>query len=93
MIEMHCDETRTVWFENTGDGKFLLHAFPVEAQFAPVNAIEVVDADNDGNLDVILAGNEYQIEIMTGRYDASYGLLLKGNGGGEFRTMHPGIPD
>ena len=56
----------------------------MQAQFAPVNAILPYDADNDGNLDLIIAGNEYQVEAMTGRYDASYGLVLKGNGKGNF---------
>ena len=35
--------------------------------------------DGDGYKDLIIAGNEYQEEVMTGRYDASYGLFLKGN--------------
>jgi hypothetical protein len=34
--------------------------------------------DNDGIYDLLIAGNEYHTEVMTGRYDASYGLFLKG---------------
>jgi hypothetical protein len=49
-------------------------------QFAPVNSIICSDLDSDGTTDLLLAGNEYQTEVRNGRYDASYGLFLKGNG-------------
>ncbi|MEO6455333.1 MAG: hypothetical protein ABIN97_14730, partial [Ginsengibacter sp.] len=35
-----------------------------------------------------LAGNEYQVEATTGRYDASYGLVLIGNGKGTFSPLN-----
>ena len=79
LLTLKCEETRSCWFENLGNGKFIKHPLPVEAQFAPVNAIVCDDLDGDGNNDLILAGNEYQTEPMTGRYDASYGLFLKGD--------------
>jgi hypothetical protein len=74
-----CDETQSCWLENTGNGKFIKHILPKEAQFAPVNAILCADMDGDGIKDILLAGNEYQTEVMTGRYDASYGCFLKGD--------------
>jgi enediyne biosynthesis protein E4 len=89
MLELTCEETRTCWLENKGDGKFEMHALPIEAQFSPVNSIVSTDVDGDKKLDIILAGNEYQAEVMTGRYDASYGLLLKGDGKGIFKTVSP----
>jgi hypothetical protein len=45
--------------------------------------------DGDGNTDMLLAGNEYQNELTTGPYDASYGLFLKGNGKGIFKPVAP----
>jgi hypothetical protein len=74
-------------FENLGNGKFVKHPLPMEAQFAPVNAIICDDLDGDGHNDLILAGNEYQTEPMTGRYDASYGLFLKGDGSCHFKPV------
>jgi enediyne biosynthesis protein E4 len=62
---------------------------PVEVQFAPVNTILCHDFDNDGHIDLLLAGNEYQTDVMTGRYDASYGLLLKGNSDNTFVAQPP----
>ena len=85
-ITLNCNELHTCWFENQGHGKFRKHILPVEAQFAPVNAILTYDFDGDGKLDLLLAGNEYQTEVMTGRYDASYGLFLKGKGDGNFMS-------
>ena len=78
-LELTCNETRSCFFENLGGGKFQKHILPVEAQFAPVNAIICHDFDNDGYKDLLLAGNEYQTEVVTGRYDASYGCFLKGS--------------
>lgn len=86
-ITLYCNELHTCWFENLGNGKYRKHILPAEAQFAPVNAILPYDLDGDGKLDLLLAGNEYQAEVMNGRYDASYGLLLKGNGKGNFRPI------
>ena len=80
ILELFCEETRSCYFENTGNGKFVKHPLPVEAQFAPVNAIICDDLDNDGFKDLLLAGNEYQTDVITGRYDASYGCFLKGKG-------------
>ncbi len=89
LLEFTCNETKTVWFENTGSNKFTLHALPVEAQFAPVNAIASFDVNADGKLDLIIAGNEYQTEVMTGQYSASYGLILLGDGKGSFNPLRP----
>ena len=89
MLELVCEETRTCWLENKGNGKFEMHALPIEAQLSPVNSIVCTDVDGDQKLDIILAGNEYQAEVMTGRYDASYGLLLKGDGKGTFKPISP----
>ena len=61
----------------------------MEAQFAPVNAIICDDLDNDGFKDLLLAGNEYQTEVMTGRYDASYGCFLKGSNKKTFTVVPP----
>ena len=78
LLELTCNEIRSCYFENLGNGKFSKHALPIEAQFAPVNSILCDDLDNDGRKDLLLAGNEYNTEVMTGRYDASFGLFLKG---------------
>jgi len=45
------------------------------------------DLDGDGNLDLILSGNDFGAEIMVGREDAFNGLVLKGDGKGNFTPL------
>jgi enediyne biosynthesis protein E4 len=72
---------------NKGNGQFSSHPLPLEAQFAPVYTLLVEDFDNDGHLDVFLGGNQYRAKPETGIYDASYGLMLKGDGKGTLTTV------
>src|SRR6266487_3464796 len=88
-VVLSSNEARSGWFENNGKGKFIFHAFPLIAQEAPVNAIAILDVNGDGFDDIILGGNEYQADVMAGRYDASYGLLLKGSNNGQFEAVGP----
>ena len=88
-VVLTCNETRSCWIENKSNGKFEMHALPMEAQFAPVNTIVCADMDGDGIKDILLAGNEYQTEVITGRYDASYGCFLKGKGNNVFVAVSP----
>jgi hypothetical protein len=91
VLKLFCEETRSCYFENTGNGKFVKHPLPVEAQFAPVNAIICDDMNNDGIKDLLLAGNEYQTDVMTGRYDASYGCFLRGSTDKKFTSVPPSL--
>ena len=72
---------------NRGDGTLALHPLPAEAQFAPVYASLAGDFDGDGKADVLVAGNFYGVTPVRGRYDASYGLLLRGDGSGSFAAV------
>ena len=47
-----------------------------------------LDYDGDGKQDLLLGGNFYQSKPEVGIYDASYGLLLHGNGKGDFTTVN-----
>jgi hypothetical protein len=67
---------------NNGDGSFDLRSLPVEAQFAPIHAVLPGDFDQDGHTDLVVAGNFFDVPPIRGRYDASYGLLLRGDGAG-----------
>ena len=59
-------------------GKYKLAALPMEAQVSPVFGIIADDLDGDGNMDIWLGGNFYQVKPQVGRYDASKGVFLKG---------------
>ncbi|WP_161890963.1 VCBS repeat-containing protein [Pontibacter russatus] len=74
---------------NKGNMQFALEALPVEAQFSPVHGIETMDYNHDGHLDILLAGNFFDVLPEIGRYDANYGLLLEGTGEGRFKVRSP----
>ncbi len=72
---------------NNGDGSFDLGPLPIEAQFAPIYATLPGDFDGDGYIDLIVAGNVFGVPPIRGRYDASYGLLLRGDGAGRLTSV------
>jgi hypothetical protein len=77
----------TSLFARDEEGTFERATLPVEAQFAPVFSIEVMDYDEDGERDVLLTGNINETRIRFGKYDANYGTLLRGEGDGSFEYV------
>ncbi len=75
---------------NNGDGTYTAQALPAIAQMAPINGIIVKDVNKDGNLDLITAGNMYNTEVETPRYDAGTGLVMLGDGKGKFDALKAG---
>ena len=74
-------------FINNGKGQFSKKQLPLEAQLSPMYGICIDDFDKDGKLDVIMGGNFYRAKPEVGRYDASYGVFLKGDGKGSFASI------
>ncbi len=73
---------------NNGDSSFTLIPLPAEAQHAPVYGILATDVDGDGHVDLLLGGNFDGIPPeLGGRMAASYGLLLRGDGKGNFTPV------
>lgn len=72
---------------NNGKEGFALKHLPVEAQLSVVYAIATDDFDQDGHVDIVLGGNLYSVKPEMGRYDASYGTFLKGDGKGNFASV------
>ena len=82
--ELTAQQLATVYLQNDGAAGLTLKELPIEAQYSPVYGIEAVDANNDGHTDLVLAGNNAWTRIRYSRYDANHGILLLGNGKGEF---------
>jgi len=68
----------TSLFIGTEAGRFERRALPIEAQFSPVFTVTTLDYDRDGHTDVVLGGNINEARIRLGKYDANYGVLLRG---------------
>lgn len=73
---------------NKTGSKFEFHAFPNEAQIAPINDIAIHDFNKDGLADIIYAGNYYNREVETTRSDAGVGGILINMGSGTFKPVH-----
>jgi hypothetical protein len=76
-------------FRNNGDGTFKTEMLPIQAQFSPVRDIMVLDLNHDGQKDLIVAGNDYQVKPSFGRYDASYCWCMLSDTAGGYRTLMP----
>ncbi|SHF90540.1 Repeat domain-containing protein [Flavobacterium micromati] len=72
---------------NTRNGKFEIKKLPKEVQFSSVNSICVMDVNNDGILDLILGGNQYEFKPQFSRLDANFGSILLGSKNGTFSWL------
>jgi hypothetical protein len=86
-LRLKATELRSCYLRNEGNGRFTMIPLPNEAQVAPLAGMVADDFDGDGNLDVLINGNDYGTEVGIGRYDALNGLLLKGDGQGGFKPL------
>ncbi|MFT4665062.1 MAG: hypothetical protein ACI9XB_002015 [Gammaproteobacteria bacterium] len=86
MLTLEVKEMETVLFLNDG-GQFKKANLPTAVQYSPTYAIAAEDFDKDGHVDLLLGGNLYEAKPEVGRYDASRGLFLKGNGKGSFEVI------
>ncbi len=75
------------YLKNLKNNQFELSELPLPAQLSPVFAMKSEDYNNDGNLDLLLAGNFYGSRIKFGHLDANRGLLLLGDGAGNFEEL------
>ncbi len=80
-------QLESVVLMNNRKGGFTKSTLPMQAQFSPIFAIAVQDFDQDGKQDVLLAGNQFSVKPEVGRYDANYGVLLKGDGKGGLTSV------
>ena len=83
-IRLSANTMRSVFLRNEGNGKFTMLPLPTQAQISALNGMVVDDFNGDGHLDVAMTGNDYGTDVSIGRYDALNGLVLTGDGRGNF---------
>ena len=86
-IRLKANTLQSCFIRNDGEGKFQMIPLPGEAQISALNGMLADDFDGDGNLDVLISGNDFSTDVSIGRYDAFNGLLLKGDGTGKFSPL------
>ena len=67
----------TTALKNNGNFNFTKIELPKQVQFSPVYSITHSDIDNDGDLDILMGGNLFNVKPEVGIYDASYGLFIE----------------
>lgn len=74
---------QSVYLENK-QNKLVHRALPSSAQFSPLYGMSLIDYNKDGNMDLVLGGNQSSIRIRMGVIDANFGQLYEGDGKGNF---------
>ena len=76
--------SQTVIAVNNGNGDFTIKKLPNRVQFSCVCGIVCTDVNKDGNIDLILAGNNFEFKPQYSRLDSNYGSVLINNGNMDF---------
>ena len=83
-LRLKANMLASAYLKNQGNGKFTISQLPMQAQVSILNGMVVDDFDGDGYLDLVMNGNDYGTDVSIGRYDALNGLMMKGDGKGNF---------
>lgn len=81
------NQLKTALFLSNPSGKLKMGKLPIQTQSAPVMAIASGDMNRDGHQDLLLCGNIQKARLRFGKYDANYGLMLLGDGNGNFKSL------
>ena len=73
---------------NNGDGQFTIKILPPQVQFSCICGIQCTDVNNDGYLDIIMAGNNFEFKPQFSRLDGNYGSVLLGNDKLEYKWQN-----
>lgn len=69
---------------NEGNGNFTMKALPTRVQLSCVCGITCTDVNNDGNLDILMGGNNFEFKPQYSQLDAGYAHVLLGDGKANF---------
>jgi hypothetical protein len=74
-------------FLSQPDGTYRFKALPRLAQIAPIQGLVAGDFDGDGRAEIFAVQNLYAPIAPIGPFDGGLGVLLKGNGAGDFEVV------
>jgi enediyne biosynthesis protein E4 len=90
MKKKEIKEYRSGVLEND-KGTLRFRPLPVQAQFAPVYAIALVDVNSDGKLDIVMGGNQDKARVRIGKNDANLLQVYLNQGAAGFAYMPQAI--
>ena len=79
-IKKQSSTTETVVAINDGNGQFSIKKLPSRVQLSCVCGITCTDINNDGNIDIIMGGNNFEFKPQYSRLDANLGNVLINKG-------------
>ncbi|PWT75632.1 MAG: RNA-binding protein [Bacteroidetes bacterium] len=86
-VKYSANNFKSCLIRNNGNGSFSMEPLCDVAQYSAINGMITDDFDGDGNLDICMNTNDYGTVPSLGRYDALDGLVLRGDGKGNFTPM------
>lgn len=84
-LEVNC--LKTTLLLGTTNHKFKEQPLPIEVQLSPVFAIQALDIEQDGDIDLLLCGNTSHARLRLGQSNANRGVLLRNNGKAQFEYL------
>ena len=74
---------------NKGNNQFDIEKLPQIAQSLPILTSDIIDINNDGYEDIIIAGNIYNTEVETPRLDNQFALILVSDKDTSYNVIGP----
>ena len=78
---------KNVFAINDGKGNFTLKEMPLDCQLSSIYASYVTDLNDDGKPDILVGGNNFNMQPQYGRIDASFGEMLINDGNMNFHSV------
>ena len=75
---------------HTGKKGWTVEKLPARAQFSCINAIQVIDVNQDGRKDLVMAGNFHHFIPQLGRLDGDCGTVLVQGKDRTWKALAPG---
>ncbi|MBD8490833.1 VCBS repeat-containing protein [Echinicola sp. CAU 1574] len=88
--KMKVNTMETMLFE-LEEGKFIPQKLPIEVQFAPIFSITLIPSTESDKKEIWLGGNLHQTRIKIGNIDANYGLIIRQDDKGTYRSISPRV--
>lgn len=88
-LNLKANTFESVYIENLGNKNFKVSQLPNEVQFSMITSIQRLNTKNNGQTQVVVAGNLHNSEVETPRADAGIGVLLELQDGKWVSKMYP----
>ncbi len=86
-VKKQVNYVSTIIAINKGNGQYDIQPMTPLVQFSSIHSILSLDINKDGHQDLVMGGNDFYFQPQLGRLDANQGLVLLGDGKGNFMPL------